>query len=289
MYHVDPFGCSAVYYPPSTTQTGHGILSRNFDYWLLAFDGQEASPHSPAMVSEPYIMELYPDQGYASLCMTNYDLVSGVLDGINEKGLVVAVFSDDESKYNYPAEPCTSNRVGLHELQIMRYILDTCATTEEAKEALLSQKIYYGYNQLHYMIADRSGRSSVFEYSYTTNRCFIIDGGTEPLPITNFLLHRHDTDLPLPVTNTPFCMYNRYHVLKDRLAANSSMLFSNESIRDITASAYVDSSNHDPIRTLWHSIYNTHDNSMTINFYLKDTPGGCERSGEYNVQLKVSS
>ncbi|GGG13873.1 C45 family autoproteolytic acyltransferase/hydolase [Paenibacillus aceti] len=283
MYRVDPFGCSAVYYPPSKTETGHGMLSRNFDYWLLALDGQEASPDNPAMLSEPYIIELYPDEGYASLCTTNYDLAGAVLDGINEKGLVVAVFSDDESKINYPPEPCTTHRVGLHELQIMRYLLDTCATVEEAKAALLSHKIYYGFHPLHYMIADRSGNSFVFEYSYTTNRCYIIDAETEPLPITNFLLHRYSADDTLPDSD----MYNRYNVLKEKLTAHSPKLFSYESIRDINSLVYVKPCNDYPVRTLWHSIYNTHDVSMSINFYIKDVPGGCKRSSEFQFQLEV--
>ena len=39
---------------------------------------------------------MHPDRGYASLAVYSYDLLSGVLDGINSEGLTVALLADDE-------------------------------------------------------------------------------------------------------------------------------------------------------------------------------------------------
>ncbi len=56
-------------------------------------------------------------------------------------------------------------RVGLAEQQVVRYLLDTCASAEEAKEALLLAKHYYFFTPCHFMVADRSGAAFVWEHS----------------------------------------------------------------------------------------------------------------------------
>ncbi|MNI10483.1 Acyl-coenzyme A:6-aminopenicillanic acid acyl-transferase [compost metagenome] len=286
MYYMEPFGCSAVYYPPATTRSGQGLLSRNFDFSLQTIHDQEATEENPAVVSNPYVMEIYPDDGYASLSMCNYDLANGVLDGINETGLVVTILADDESARTYPREPAFTRQVGLHELQIMRLILDTCATVEEAKQALLSHRLYYAHIPLHYMIADRSGNSFVFEHSYTNNRYHILDGGTKPFIVSNFLLHRYEDGTPLPEDDNQFGMYTRYNKLKEKIASHADPLFSEIDAQTNNRCAYIDSSCDIPSRTLWHTVYNTGNNSMTVDFYMKDLPEGCARSETFTFQLK---
>ena len=32
--------------------------------------------------ARPYLLELHPDRGYASIAMVSYDMLSGVLDGM---------------------------------------------------------------------------------------------------------------------------------------------------------------------------------------------------------------
>ena len=89
----DSLGCSVVYYPPDHTASGHAILSRNYDFttgtWaeLLRIDPE---PGARATTEDPYVMEVYPDTGYASLYLCAYELLGGCLDGINEKALIFA-------------------------------------------------------------------------------------------------------------------------------------------------------------------------------------------------------
>ena len=90
-----------------------------------------------AVMSRPYIFEMYPDQGYASLSICAFDLLGGVLDGISSEGLAVAILADDETLLHHDREPFAG--VGLHELMCMLYVLDTCKDIEEAKEALLAK------------------------------------------------------------------------------------------------------------------------------------------------------
>ena len=52
----------------------------------------------PPAMSEPYVMEWYPeDGGYASLAVQAFDPLSGTLDGINSAGLAVSIMADEEA------------------------------------------------------------------------------------------------------------------------------------------------------------------------------------------------
>ena len=76
------------------------------------------------------------------------------MDGINEAGLTVALLADNETP---EPEPTGTPQVGLSEQQVVRYLLDTCATVDEAKDALLLAKHYYFFTPCHFVVADRSG------------------------------------------------------------------------------------------------------------------------------------
>jgi hypothetical protein len=90
--------------------------------------------------------------------------------------------------------------VGLHELQVMRWLLDTCDSADQARQALLAVKQYYFMVPCHYIVADRAGDSFVYENSTGRNVQHVIDGGGRPQIVTNFQLHRHPDQL-LPRRN----------------------------------------------------------------------------------------
>ena len=98
-------GCSVVYYPPSSTATGGGYLSRDYDFSIgtmtdvmqIPVAPEVRNQMSPAM-SEPYIVDWYPeDGGYGSLAIHAFDALSGTLDGLNSAGLVVSIMADEEA------------------------------------------------------------------------------------------------------------------------------------------------------------------------------------------------
>jgi hypothetical protein len=257
MYQAASFGCSAVYFPNHTSANHAAMLSRNFDFPV-------------GLANEPYIFEVYPDSGYPSMYLCCYDLASGVLDGINSEGLTVAIFADDESPLKYPVEPTGGRQVGLHELQIMRYLLDKCSNTEEAKETLLSLNQYYSIIPLHYLIGDRYGHSFVWEHSYTMNRHFIVEGNSKPQAVTNFLLHRYSQADPIPNDLDPFGMYQRYFSLQKGL--NEGPIYTEQDMKRILANVSVSPQEAYLSRTLWHNLYNTSDGSMEIKFYAPEDP-----------------
>jgi predicted choloylglycine hydrolase len=251
-FPMGPPGCSAVFYPGASTASGHGIMSRNYDFTTGTITGRHPTEDQPATMSRPLIFEIHPDRGYASIAVCAFDLLGGVLDGMNEKGLVVAIFGDDDTANRYGVHP--SSGVGLHELMSMRYLLDTCADVAEAKKALLTAKHIYGFIPCHYLIADRSGRSFIFEFSPYRHETYIVDGDG-PQCITNHLVSKYPRieEFPDTVTTNSF---DRYRTLAEAVAEKERFT--------------LDEIDYAPNRTLWYAVYDASDSSFRARFYLGD-------------------
>lgn len=255
-------GCSAIYFPPSSTISGHGIISRNLDFYV---------PSAMPVFSRPYIVEMYPDEGYPSISILSFQLLGEALEGMNSEGLTIVHLADDESD----VKPTYCNAVGLNELKIIQLLLDTCATVEDAKEVLLMNKHFYMFQTVHLLIADKSGNSFVWEYSHTHNKEYIIDGKDKPQIITNFSLHAYESlnDIPV-VCDEKVCSYNRFRVLHDAVKQQKKK-FTIDMIKATNALVFVEESSFKnppelPVRTLLHSIYDIDNRSVEISFYLRD-------------------
>jgi hypothetical protein len=269
-------GCSVAYLPPESTAMGTGVVSRDYDYSTGSLTFGSLAPGLLHSTARPYLVELHPDRGYASLAMVSYDLLSGVLDGINSEGLTVALAMDDELFSKYPLEPTGGPAVGLGVLQTLRLLLDTCATVDEAKAALLQTKQYYEFVPVHYLIADRFGRSFVWEYSHAHNKEFIIENPDRPLVMTNFSLNRHlDRNRP-PSAEQAKSVCRRYCVLSEQFSAakgKMSVEFIKQAHKKVDAvmAPSVDKT-RPPIRTFWHALYHPEQRRVEISFYLHDRP-----------------
>jgi predicted choloylglycine hydrolase len=266
-------GCSVVYYPPMSTKNNHGVLSRNYDFTTGNFQGMRPKKGEYASTARPIIFEIYPDKGYPSLFICAYDLMGGVIDGINSEGLTVAILADEESmqKGNWERG---AQEVGLHELASMRYLLDTCKDVREAKEAMLRLKHFYGFIPCHYIIADKNGDSFIFEFSSARNKTFITDG-KGPQCITNHLVALHPDVDKLPEGNS----YKRFRILSE--ATGKGKKYSISEIKDINKLVAVppyipENPQQAPGRTLWHAIYDTQNLSLQVKFYLGEAQGSSD-------------
>lgn len=309
-------GCSVVYYPPSTTATGGGYLSRNYDFSIGTMADlmqvplpPEVKRRMPPVMSEPYIMEWYPeDGGYASLAIHAFDTLSGTLDGINSEGLVVSIMADEEAMAElgpdiemYLGPPRV---VGLHELQVMRLLLDTCATAEEAKEALLTIKQNYVFVPCHYIVADRAGNSFIYENSTGRNAQHVIAGTGEPQVVTNFQVHKHPTpdempDGPLTLENNAFWRYRTltYLIARRRdlftpedLKSNNACVNVLEMLNEMDAdSARMSIAANVQARTLWHALYDQQAGTAELSFYLgEEAHAGGTRTERRSDYLKFA-
>ena len=78
-------------------------------------------------------------------------------DGMNEKGVAIALLAVPEAE-----PPYDSNKITLNTTTAIRLVLDYAATVEEAVELLRNYNIYFsGDVECHYLIADASGQSVI--------------------------------------------------------------------------------------------------------------------------------
>jgi hypothetical protein len=271
-----PAGCSAVFYPAERTKEGHGLLARNFDFPTAGYRqivGLPAPPDERPLAADPWIVQLRPQGGYASAVVGIMDVMGG-MDGVNEAGLAVALLADNES----PApEPSVHPQVGLSEQQIVRYLLDSCATADEAQQALLLAKQYYIFTPCHFLVADRSGTAFIWEYSPGHNIEHIVPatpGTAGALVCTNHLLHRWPDPAQLPddplSDGTAAMTYRRWRTLAADVGGGG--LVDRDDIRAQFRSVRFEA----PVegaRTFWHAIYDVDNPSVEISFYLRDDDG----------------
>ncbi len=267
-------GCSIVHLPPSSTADGKSVVSRDYDFTTGALSFGFLPPGMLHPTSRPYLLELYPDKGYASIAMVAYDLLSGVLDGINSEGLTVTLAMDDEIFSGGSPEPTRGPAVGLGELQTLRLLLDTCATVEEAKQTLMATKQYYQYVPIHYLIADRHGNAFVWEYSQTHNKEYVVESPGQPLVMTNFTLHTRLEDGRPPSPDKARATCKRYAYLREKLATGK---LDDKTIRSVHQNVDAQMSqaadpSHPPERTFWHAFYYPEDRRVRLSYYLRDEP-----------------
>jgi hypothetical protein len=267
-------GCSVAHLPPQFTKNGKSVVSRDYDYSTgnLFFGFLEPGQLHPT--ARPYLVELHPDRGYASLAMVAYDFLSGALDGINSEGLTVTMAMDDEVRTGSTMEPTRDPAVGLGELQTVRLLLDTCATVEEAKETLQATKQYYQYVPVHYLIADRTGKAFIWEYSEARNKESMLESPGEPLVMTNFNLGKRLENGKPPSADAVTAVCPRYAFLKEKLATGT---FDDKEIRDIHQQvdgqrAQAPDATRPSIRTFWHAFYYPEDRRVRLSYYLGEEP-----------------
>jgi hypothetical protein len=270
-YGLGSLGCSVVYYPPSTTVEGRGVLSRNFDFTTGTIQGKKVPPGEISISSNPYVIEMYPDRGHASITLCLFDLLGGAVGGINAEGLTVALLADQDVLTEVPADPAPGPQAGLAVIQVARYLLDTCANVEEAQDALLEAKLYYLYIPCHFIVADRHGASFIWENSLIMNHGHIVSGAGRPQITTNFLLHRHEDLNKLPAEEQRLGMYNRFRTIRDRIAAHDGkfdMDFIKKTNGCVMNTESPPPEPYAPSRTLWHALYYPEQQRVEIDFYL---------------------
>ena len=263
----DGIGCSAVYYPPSTTETGHGYISRNLDFVIPRNYTQNEFPFK-----ETYVFEMHPETGFSSLTIFCFDVFGTALEGINSEGLAVIHLADADTRIDHQELATGQTRRGFNEFLPVQYLLDKCSTAQEARRALKQLVHYHVAIPTHLLIADQSGDSFVFEYSPDGIRKLYLDGSPDsPFRITNFQLNRLSDDKLKKKMETR-CTVNgldRYRTLKERLA-ETQFPITTQQIRDVNTSVYIHEDKETELdRTIYHIIYDI--TSQSVKYCLLPT------------------
>lgn len=282
-----PAGCSVVAVPGEATKDGHARLGRNFDFPTATFTqlvGLPPLPDERPLAADPWVVELHPDRGHSSVVVGIMDLMGG-MDGINDAGLAVALLADNETP---DPEPTWTPQVGLSEQQVVRYLLDNCASVEEAKAALLLAKHYYFFTPCHFAVADRTGASFVWEHSPRRNQERIVEAEERdaPLVCTNHLLHRWPDPSELPADDGPIgtaaLTYHRWRALTRAL--DGGALVDHDALRDHLAAVAFRAPVQEA-RTFWTGVYDLEDASVELTFHLHDRDGESRYSPPVRLQL----
>lgn len=279
-YDMGPLACSSLYFPPDSTTSGHALMARNNDFYTTTareLMGQKPVAGEYKLYSQNFVMEVYPDKGYPSLMVGTFDLLNAV-DGMNSKGLVVEMLADQQgARSNDPFGGGT--RTGLMVLQVVRLLLDTCATAEEAKIKILSNEFTFSaFEATHLQVGDRFGNAFIVEISGKDRSIHFTDNKGKPQIITNHAVYLYPnvkTFPPVPPRATYNTFY-RYRVLHDFLQNHRGKF----SIKDAWKSmslVYGHTTDVDegaslptPVRTLWTVLYDLDSLDMQVQFYLKD-------------------
>ena len=155
-------GCTAFI---TKDHDGNILFARNFDF-----------VYAPSLV-----VKTHPKNGYASVSVANLSfagytkdwLPNGIIssflalsapyipfDGINEKGLAIALLAVPEVTLSH--DP---SKITLNTTTIIRLILDKADSVDEAVSLIHEYNIYFsGGINCHYFIADKSGKSVIVEF-----------------------------------------------------------------------------------------------------------------------------
>ena len=215
-------GCTAF-----VVKNGNGniLFGRNFDF-----------TYAPSL-------QLYttPDNGYASVSTVNLafagysenNLPDGSFfdcfltlaapflpfDGMNEKGLAIALLAVPEA--DVPYDP---DKITLNTTTAIRLVLDKAATVEEAVDLLKQYNIYFsGGIECHYLIADASGHSVIVEY--VNQELCVVGTEAEYQIASNFIAY-----VGLNI-GEGFTEFERYDKVQNAIEANNGILEANQAIQ----------------------------------------------------------
>lgn len=279
-------GCSAVYYPSSLTDSQSGILSRNLDFGLGSLEaiitGQESTGNA-AVLSNPLILEIHPNKGYSTLGVLCFDLFGLLLDGINSEGLIVTHLHADSMDENGYA-PTIEYGVGINEMLVVQMLLDNCKDVDEAKMWLWKNKHFYMFVPTHLLIADKYGKSLVWEYSVEHNKEYVTEKKDESVILTNFPLFKYQNSKDFPVSTNMSCPFYRYTILSENIRKTKHPVSEKDLIK-INSNVFMMDKEVIPTRTIYHNIYNSREKSMKISFYRGEKEHVQSRTKYYKFEL----
>ncbi|APU18456.1 C45 family peptidase [Actinoalloteichus sp. GBA129-24] len=281
-------GCSVVATP--TTDAGL-VVQRNFDFGFLSLPEMilgPGAPEAPAMLSEPYLMEVHPtDGGMSALFMCAFDLCNGVIDGINEAGLVVSMMQLIDQTSPVFAPPAVGP--GLNEFEVLRFILDRCRTVQDAQRVFEEQQPYLSWLPCHYVIADAGGAVMLAEPG-DDNVMQIRMARGEPMCSTNHSLLR---PLPDSAQNDPEVRgsLDRLNLMETDLIVEPAGSFTSEHLASVAEKVAVSTLRPEDGSvlggTLWSSSYRPEERTLSIRYWSgPGEPGGCpDFSPEMHFEL----
>jgi predicted choloylglycine hydrolase len=284
-YDIGSPGCSVVFFPPSQTENGHAMACRNMDYVTVPFStvlGKTAAPSEVGMFARAYVLELYPEEGYASLVIGGHDLMGTIFQGMNSAGLDVEILEDDSPPVAKTPVSGARNS-GIPVSLAARMILDTCGSLEEAKLALLNNRIYFPISGQHLLIFDKYGNSTIAEFFAEDGSVHFTDGSDSIRIMTNHAVAKYPTTDTFPkfdANTSSHDTFLRYKTLDDMETSHEGK-YSPQDMINMMAAVYAEVNDDEifqeramvvtiPLRTTTNSLIDLTNGTISARFYLRD-------------------
>ena len=199
-------------------ESGDILFGRNFDFLYApslqlytAPNNGYASVSTVNLAFAGYSGDNLPDGSFFNTFLT---LAAPFLpfDGMNEKGLAIALLAVPKAEVPY-----NPDKITLNTTTAIRLVLDKAATVEEAIELLKQYNIYFsGGIECHYLIADASGHSVIVEY--VNQELCVVESETEYQIASNFIAYN--------VLNIGegFTEFERYDRVQNAIEENNGIL-----------------------------------------------------------------
>ena len=237
-------GCTAFV---TKNDNGDILFGRNFDFLyapsLQLFTNPENGYASVSTVNlsfAGYSEDNLPD----GFNLNSFLTLAGPFlpfDGMNEKGVAIALLAVPEAQ-----PPYNVDNVTLNTTTAIRLVLDKAATTDEAIELLQQYNIYFsGDVTCHYLISDANGHSVILEYY--DNAIQVVETEEEYLIASNFIAYN---DLNI---GEGFTEFERYDMVLNVIEENSGVLDEDKAI-DLLAEVGVMNGETDKLQ--WSVLYN---------------------------------
>ena len=273
--------CSHLVLPIEKSENGHMLTGRNYDMSPLpcwsVFLGKKPPEGAFGFAERFVVLEIRPDKGYRSIRIGGNEILHPYTDNLNEKGLYVTVSHDPQS-VGHEASPASGVKTtGISLPQLTNFLLDSCATVEEAKMKILENHLTQNLMNIHVMIADAGGNATVFELGPKGDYFFTDRKASEPLFCTNHALSQY----PEPGTYPDFDInaghntFARQLILRDAYAGLSAP-FKKEDVSALINSvhcSFVDANKCDSApmeRTLVNTVCDLTDRELSVRWYLGD-------------------
>lgn len=286
IYDLGSPGCSIVYFPPSVTSNGHAMTCRNNDYYTSSYEeiiGKTNNSSQPGMFSRTFVLELYPDEGYSSLVVGSNDLMSAMLQGFNSQGLAI-----EEQIDIFGANATDLSAGGIPLLAAQRVILDTCKNIDEAKIALLNNKVCFEQEGYHFMIYDKYGNSTIAEFFSKNGSVHFIDAFNSIRVMTNHpvSLSRNEYSINNHSPDSYYDSFRRYMTLTN-MTSNHTGKFTPKDMVDTLSSVNAEipymSMN---LRTETNLLQDLTNSTISVRVYLRDGPTDPVIGGPTNIFSK---
>lgn len=253
----DGFACSTF---NAENSKGEYLLGRNFDYkaapCLVCWTAPENGYKSLSVVDTTFFIHgtKYFPLVKSKKKMRAMGAPYTSMDGINEKGLSIAVL-----EIKAKATKQNTGKTPIITTVAIRAVLDKCATVDEAINLFASYDMQdlLGINY-HYQIADASGTSAIIEY--VDNKMIVIrQDNKKNLILANYFLTEGGD-------NHDGRGYDRYQKIETKLNETDGVLSEDEAMKLLSECVlhYRHKTLKHIVITLWSSVYNCNEKSMLM-------------------------